>query len=453
MAFTSLTFIFVFLPAALLAVRLIPARMIRGKILALILLSLIFYAWGDVKSLPFLLLSVGFNYVSGRLLSSLKPQKKSANRYRKFVLASSCVADVGILCLFKYTSLYQPIGISFYTFSVLSYLIDIYWQKVECSDVLTDVCYMIFFPKMVSGPIVQYKDLRDQLLLMRKADADIMIGTNLFLIGMYKKVLLADSLGTAFWQIYALPQVSGMTAWLGMIFYGLQLYFDFSGYSDMAIGLARMFGLKIQPNFMYPYTSQSISEFWRKWHISLGAWFRDYVYIPLGGNRCSSLLQVRNLAVVWLLTGIWHGNSWNFVIWGIFHGCLVILEKFALKGIQERVPKGIRIFVTNLLVFAGWVFFFSTSLSEAFQYFGKMFGSDGVGFVDRSFLYYLANNGILLAAAILGTGPWVHRIYESVVFKKGKALWGAVILHVLLIVFCIANLVGSTYQTFLYFKF
>lgn len=444
---------FLFLPIALLAGRLIPAHMPRIKALALILLSLIFYAWGDMKALPILLLSVGFNYASGRLLSSLKPQRKSKNLYRKIVMATSCITNVGMLCLFKYSGLSQPVGVSFYTFSALSYLADIYREKAECGDVLTDVCYMTFFPKLVSGPIVQYKDMKEQLVQMKKTDADVMIGVHLFMIGMFKKVLLADNLGIAFQQIYDLPKMAGMTAWLGMIYYGLQLYFDFSGYSDMAIGLARMFGFKFQPNFMYPYTSEGISEFWRKWHISLGAWFREYVYIPLGGNRCSKAAQFRNLSVVWLLTGIWHGNTWNFVVWGIFHGAMVVLEKFALKDITERIPRGLRIFMTDLLVFLGWVFFFSPSLTESFRYFGRMFGADGVGFVNGAFLYYLLNHLVLLVVSVIGCGPWVHRIYENIVFKQRKAFLGAVILHVVLFIFCIAYMVGSTYQTFMYFKF
>ena len=248
--------------------------------------------------------------------------------------------------------------------------------------------------------------------------------------------------------------MSAGTAWLGMILYSLQLYFDFSGYSDMAIGLAKCFGFDFAKNFDYPYLSTSISEFWRRWHISLGAWFRDYVYIPLGGNRCSKHRQLINLAVVWLLTGLWHGSAWNFVLWGVYHGIFVILEKFVLKDFLPKIPKALRIFITVLLVFFGWVLFFSPSLMGAIHYYGQMFGAGHMGLFDGTFRYYFFGSLRLLIVAFIGCGPLVHRIHQRLCyFKGGKLTYVSVALFVLLLVLCVAYMMSATYSSFLYVQF
>jgi alginate O-acetyltransferase complex protein AlgI len=311
-----------------------------------------------------------------------------------------------------------------------------------------------FFPKLISGPIVRYQEMESQLQSRKMAPAKLGAGVNLFLVGLFKKVLLADNLGTGFAAISGLTTMSVGTAWLGMVLYSLQLYFDFSGYSDMAIGLAKMFGFSFEKNFDYPYLSTSITEFWRRWHISLGRWFREYVYIPLGGNRCSRPKQLRNLAVVWLLTGLWHGASWTFILWGIYHGAFVILEKFVIRGRTDKLPKALRVLPCCLIVFLGWVLFFSPNLGSALHYYGQMFGKGGLGLVDSVCKYYLSSNILLLLAAVLGCGPWVQRLHQRLYALHGKATLGlSVGLYVVLLVLTVAYLVSATYTSFLYFQF
>ena len=348
-----------------------------------------------------------------------------------------------------------PLGISFFTFSVLSYVFDVYRGRAEVQKNFLDFSlYVTFFAKVTSGPIVQYKDMAPQLRERQMVPAKFGAGISMFLVGLGKKVLIADNLGATFSAISGLSTMSAGTAWLGMILYSLQLYFDFSGYSDMAIGLAKCFGFDFSANFDYPYLSASISEFWRRWHISLGAWFRDYVYIPLGGNRCSKERQLINLAVVWLLTGLWHGSAWNFVIWGVYHGIFVILEKFVLKDIWPKVPKFLRIFVTTLLVFFGWVLFFSPSLSGAIHYYGQMFGAGHMGLFDGTFRYYFFGSLRLLIVAFLGCGPIVRRIHQRLCYYKGgKRTYVSVIGFVLLLILCVAYMMSATYSSFLYVQF
>ena len=314
--------------------------------------------------------------------------------------------------------------------------------------------YILFFPKLISGPIMQYKDFREQLAQQTAKNRYFTSGMHRFIIGLFKKVLLADNLSTAFHQISSLHQMAGLTAWLGMIFYSLELYFDFSGYSDMAIGLAEMFGFRMEKNFDYPYLSDGVTDFWRRWHISLGRWFRDYVYIPMGGNRCSREKQFRNLAVVWILTGLWHGNTLNFLFWGIYHGFFVILEKFAIGQKRLSIPKWVRVFLTDLIAFIGWIFFFTPSIGAAFRYIGQMFGADGLGFANRASAYYLTSNLVLLIVAVICCGPLLTRLHDALVYRGSKnAMYVSVALHVGLLLFCIANMVGATYSTFLYFRF
>ena len=335
MTFSTLSFIFVFLPISLLVYHLIPSGKSIWRKAALLLFSVLFYVWGDAPSLVVLLLSVLFNYLSGQEIRMLSADARDGMR-RKAAVITAVVVDVAVLGIFKYSRLTLPVGISFYTFSALSYIFDIYYGRVkDDGDLLDEMLYILFFPKLISGPIMQYKDFREQLAQQTAKNRYFTSGMHRFIIGLFKKVLLADNLSTAFHQISSLHQMAGLTAWLGMIFYSLELYFDFSGYSDMAIGLAEMFGFRMEKNFDYPYLSDGVTDFWRRWHISLGRWFRDYVYIPMGGNRCSREKQFRNLAVVWILTGLWHGNTLNFLFWGIYHGFFVILEKFAIG--QKRL--------------------------------------------------------------------------------------------------------------------
>ena len=468
MTFNTILFLFTFLPIALILYYIVPKRF---RNIPLVLLSLVFYAWGNPTYLILMAFSVVFNYITGLELDAYLQEERHTGA--KVTMISAVVVNLLILGFFKYygflistvnsitgltlsaPELPLPLGISFFTFSVLSYVFDVYRGRAAVQKNFLDFSlYVTFFAKVTSGPIVQYKDMAPQLRERQMVPAKFGAGISMFLVGLGKKVLIADNLGATFSAISGLSTMSAGTAWLGMILYSLQLYFDFSGYSDMAIGLAKCFGFDFSANFDYPYLSASISEFWRRWHISLGAWFRDYVYIPLGGNRCSKERQLINLAVVWLLTGLWHGSAWNFVIWGVYHGIFVILEKFVLKDIWPKVPKFLRIFVTTLLVFIGWVLFFSPSLSGAIHYYGQMFGAGHMGLFDGTFRYYFFGSLRLLIVAFLGCGPIVRRIHQRLCYYKGgKCTYVSVIGFVLLLILCVAYMMSATYSSFLYVQF
>ena len=350
----------------------------------------------------------------------------------------------------------MPIGVSFFTFTLLSYLYDVYRDKAPVAENIFDFAlYVTFFPKLVSGPIVQYKDMEEQIWERSVTAAKIGSGCRLFIIGLAKKILISGPIGTTFYAVTALPadQISVVTGWLGAITYALMLYFDFSGYSDMAIGLAQMFGFKFEKNFDYPYISSSITEFWRRWHISLGAWFRDYVYIPLGGSRAGTGATIRNLCIVWLLTGIWHGASWNFIFWGIYYGGLLLLEKFVFKNILEHIPLVIKRIFTLFLVLIGWVFFFSTSLTGALTWLGRMFGIGAAGFIDSNALYYLAGSWLMILVGIIGSIPLPTKLGSRIYRKNGIAIPLSVIFFAVLMLLCIAGMMSSTYSSFLYFQF
>lgn len=455
MTFSSLTFLFLFLPVSVAAFYLIPARFRTARKIVLLALSVLFYAWGDASLLPVLLLSVCFNYFSGVQISALK--EKNNLSAARFVMISAVAVNAGALAFFKYAGVAFPLGVSFYTFSAISYILDLYMDRAEADkNFLNAAFYMLFFPKVISGPIVEYKDMQEQIREMKAASREEFCGgLYLFLIGLFKKVLIADPVGITFDRLQASSQVSAGTAWLTLIFYSLQLYFDFSGYSDMAIGLARTFGFSFEMNFDCPYTSSSPTEFWRRWHISLGRWFRDYVYIPLGGNRCSRSRQLLNLSVVWILTGLWHGNTLPFLFWGIYHGAFVILDKFCLKGFHEKAPKAFQVFLTTLMAFFGWSFFFNPTLADWGTFAGRLIGIGAAGAIDGTFLYNLRTNAILLVIAFIGCGPWIRRLHEKFIYReKGSAaFWASAAVHAVLFVFTIGNMVGSTYQTFLYFRF
>ena len=314
--------------------------------------------------------------------------------------------------------------------------------------------YITFFPKLISGPIARYEDFGPQLTEPpAPGREDLYAGAELFLMGLFKKVLLADRLGTAFAAVGGLGTMAAGTAWLGMILYSFQLYFDFSGYSDMAVGLARMLGFHIDKNFDYPYLSRSVTEFWRRWHISLGAWFREYVYIPLGGNRKGPARQLLNLLAVWVLTGLWHGSTLNFLVWGLWHGLFIILERFVLRDGLERVPGFFRVLGACLVAFFGWVLFFSPSLGSALRYFGQMFGG-GTGLWDGTATYTLRNNLVLLAAACLFAGPVMNRLRENLIARfPRRAPAVSLLVNAALLAFATAGMVNATYSSFLYFQF
>ena len=469
MAFNDISFLFVFFPLALLAHKLMP---MPGKNVVLLVVSLLFFAWGSPEYVLLLILSIVFNYFTGLQMHKQKEEKDEKGL--KFTLWSAVAVNLLLLGFFKYwgfvieninallrvqipvRQLSMPLGISFFTFSILSYLFDVYRDKAPAQKNILDFSLFVsFFPKLVSGPIVQYADFASQLHQRKCTDAKFGSGCRLFLIGLAKKVLLSNTLGTTFYAVTALPDdgVSVVTAWLGAISYSLMLYFDFSGYSDMAIGLAQMFGFQFEKNFDYPYMSTSITEFWRRWHISLGAWFRDYVYIPLGGSRGGDKTTVRNLLIVWALTGIWHGANWNFIFWGLYYGGLLLLEKFVLKDILAKIPNLFRIIGTVILVVIGWVFFFAPSLGSAFLWLGKMFGIGAAGFLDATARYYFAGSWIILLISAVSAYPIGARLGSNVYRSRKNAVALSVLWFAVLLLLCLAGMMSSTYSSFLYFQF
>lgn len=467
MAFHDFSFLFVLFPLVLLAHRLMP---VKGRNVILLLFSLLIFAWGEPRYVILMLLSIVFNYFSGLEIAAYKAKEKPEKA--KFALISAVIVNLALLGFFKYSGflaenlnallglnlavpkMSMPIGISFFTFSILSYLFDVYRDKAPAAkNVLDFSLFVTFFPKLVSGPIVQYSKMEEQIRERTIKPAMFGQGCRLFLIGLAKKMLLSNTIGTTFYALTAMEEVSVVSAWLGAISYALMLYYDFSGYSDMAIGIARMFGFVFDKNFDYPYISSSITEFWRRWHISLGAWFRDYVYIPLGGSREGQGKTIRNLCIVWLLTGIWHGASWNFLVWGAYYGILLILEKFVLKSVLEKLPNAVKRAFTLVLVLIGWVFFFSADLGSAISWLGQMFGIGAAGVMDTAAKYYLASSWLVLLIGILGATPLCANLGSNV-YRGGKV---PVALSVVwfggLLVLCIAGMMTGTYSTFLYVQF
>lgn len=470
MAFSTLVFPFVFLPVSLILYFVLPKRL---KNAALVVCSLVFFAWGTPEYLVLMVLDIAFHYFAGRELALQKARGRSG----RFVLVSSVLVNLLLLGFFKYygflvdnlnallgtalraRELPMPIGVSFFTFSLLSYLFDVYRDRAPAArNVLDFSLYVTFFPKLVSGPIVQYAEMEPQLRDHPVTREGFGSGARLFLIGLAKKVLLANTLGTTFYALSALPmtQLSTLSAWLGAVCYALMLYFDFSGYSDMAIGLASMFGFRFGKNFDYPYVSQSITEFWRRWHISLGAWFRDYVYIPCGGSRAGTVRTIANLLLVWLLTGIWHGAGWNFVVWGLYFGVILMMEKIGLLRLLEKAPVFLRHLYTMLLVMLSWAIFAFDSLGQGVQFIGALFGGGG-RLWDGQGVYLLYSSAVLLVLLILGsTGlPRKAAALAGGKLRAHPAVFTAVELGLILagFVLCVAFLVDASYNPFLYFRF
>ena len=466
MLFSSIVFLFTFLPIILILYYLVPRPM---KNVILLFGSLLFYAWGEPVYIFLMIFSILFNYICGLDIARNLGDQAAARRsliftmavnicilgffkYEGFVLDSlSAVLPVDI----PYRALALPIGISFYTFQILSYIIDVYRGHVKVQTNLLDFAlYVTMFPQLIAGPIVQYADVDRQLHVRKESWGKFGEGSMFFIRGLAKKVLLANTIGMVYTEVAALApgKVSVLSAWIGCIAYAFQIYFDFSGYSDMAIGLGKMFGFEFLKNFDYPYISQSITEFWRRWHISLGSWFREYVYIPLGGNRVPVIKHLRNLLIVWFLTGLWHGAAWNFVAWGLYYGFILILEKYFLGRVLDRLPAVIRHIYSLVLVLIGWVFFFSPTLGGAVDYIQLMFGVGANGLVDSEGLYLLTTNLLLLILLVIGSTPIVHRAYERVMAGRGKILANCVV-YAAMFLLCIAYLVTETYNPFLYFRF
>lgn len=468
MLFSSIVFLFTFLPAVMILYYLLP---VRFRNVILLLASLVFYAWGEPVYLFLMLLSILFNYFSGLDIARNLQDKRAAKRSLVFNL----IINLAVLGFFKYEgfvldtlngilpvhisyhALPLPIGISFYTFQILSYIIDVYRGNVKVQTNLPNFAlYVTMFPQLIAGPIVQYADVDEQLASREVSWTKFGEGSMYFIRGLAKKVLLANTSGMIFTEVSGLAKgnIAVMTAWLGAFAYMFQIYFDFSGYSDMAIGLGKMLGFEFNMNFNYPYVSKSITEFWRRWHISLSRWFRDYVYIPLGGNRVSKIKHIRNLLIVWFLTGLWHGAAWNFVAWGLYYGVILIIEKYLLSPVLDRLPDVVRHIYSIVLVVIGWVLFFSSSFGQAADYIRVMFGAGAHGFADRESMYLLTSNLILWLILIFGSTPLVHFRYEHMLRSKK---WNTTIInsvvYAALFIVCIAYLVTETYNPFLYFRF
>lgn len=468
MLFSSIVFLFSFLPAVMILYYLLP---VRFRNVILLLASLVFYAWGEPVYLFLMLLSILFNYFSGLDIARNLQDKRAAKRSLVFNL----IINLAVLGFFKYEgfvldtlngilpvhisyhALPLPIGISFYTFQILSYIIDVYRGNVKVQTNLPNFAlYVTMFPQLIAGPIVQYADVDEQLASREVSRTKFGEGSMYFIRGLAKKVLLANTSGMIFTEVSGLAKdnIAVMTAWLGAFAYMFQIYFDFSGYSDMAIGLGKMFGFEFNMNFNYPYVSKSITEFWRRWHISLSSWFRDYVYIPLGGNRVSKIKHIRNLLIVWFLTGLWHGAAWNFMAWGLYYGVILIIEKYLLSPVLDRLPDVVRHIYSIVLVVIGWVLFFSSSFGQAADYIRVMFGAGAHGFADRESMYLLTSNLILWLILIFGSTPLVHFRYEHMLRTKK---WNTTIInsvvYAALFIVCIAYLVTETYNPFLYFRF
>jgi alginate O-acetyltransferase complex protein AlgI len=469
MIFSSVFFVFLFLPIVLLAYFIVPGKL---KNVVILISSLIFYAWGEPVYIVLMIFSIVYNYIAGIEIDYHREEGRDGRV--KFVFLMSVVVNLLILGFFKYygfvidnlnhilpieipnRALALPIGISFYTFQTLSYVIDVYWGNVKVQkNLIYFGTYISMFPQLIAGPIVRYADVEEQLSDRRVSLAKIGSGAAWFLRGLGKKVLLANNIGMAYDAIAALPgdEVSVLAAWIGCAAYTFQIYFDFSGYSDMAIGLGRMFGFDFMKNFDYPYTSTSITEFWRRWHISLGSWFREYVYIPLGGNRVSTPKHIRNLFVVWMLTGLWHGAAWNFIFWGIYYGVLLMVEKYLFMDILERLPRIIRHIYTMLLVMIGWVFFFSPSMGSAVAYIGRMFGIGAAGLVNPTAVYYLYNYILLFLVLIICSVPYTYKKFSGFMQRRRSRLGVAIAAYVAIFVLSAAYLVNATYNPFLYFRF
>ena len=466
MVFASLEFLFYYLPAVLLVYLITPRRL---KNALLFVSGVLFYSWGEPVYVWVMLVSTLIDYAAGRLMARTESRKK-----RFVCLIVSIVMNLGLLFVFKYSSfavgvfnsvfgtgipdpgLPLPIGISFFTFQSMSYTIDLYRGKISVQKSFVNfAAYVTCFPQIVAGPIVKYGDIASELEDRRVSVGDLSDGVTLFITGLAKKVLLANTIGEFWTEIKALDYstLPALTAWIGIIAFGFQIYFDFSGYSDMAIGMGKMLGFNFPQNFNYPYMSKSVSEFWRRWHITLGSWFKEYVYFPLGGSRCSKLKTVRNLLIVWLLTGLWHGASFNFLLWGLWFGALIVIEHLWLGRLLKRLPGAVSWLYTSSAVLFGWVLFDTATLSDAWSYFAAMFGGGG-SFADYGTLAIISESAISFALCIFFAYDAVSNYISRIGGDNSRVV---VVLRPLvtcaLLIACTSYLVNSGYNPFLYFNF
>ena len=466
MVFSSLEFIFVFLASVLAVYYLVPPK---ARNIVLLLFSLVFYGWGEPVYVFLMIATITVDYICGYIIGrDLDSKPKRA----KVTLIVSIVINLALLGVFKYYDFFAgtlnsllgrgvfptlgltlPIGISFYTFQALSYVIDVYRRDARVQkNIAAFGTYVTLFPQLIAGPIVRYADVDDQLRERTHSLTLFASGCRTFICGLAKKILLANAAGAMWNSLSAAAEPDALGAWLAIVFYTFQIYFDFSGYSDMAIGLGKMFGFSFRENFYSPYVSESITEFWRRWHISLSTWFREYVYIPLGGNRKGVGRTYFNLFCVWLLTGLWHGASWNFVLWGLYYFALLVIEKTFLLRLLERAPKFLRHIYSMAAVIFGWLLFVIEDVSSIGAYLSRMFGGTGV-FATQITVYELVRNLVFLAILILASTPAPKKLWYKL-YSKGTP-WRIVqsVVCAIAFVLCIAYLVDSSYNPFLYFRF
>lgn len=473
MVFSSSVFLLAFLPAVLVFYFLIPAKYTSGRNAVLLAASLIFYGWGEPKYILLMLLSILFNYLLALTIENRRIREK---RYSIKIILLICVAgNLSILGFFKYTdfllhtisqisgsnlgllNIALPVGISFYTFQTMSYVIDVYRGTVKAQrNLLAFALYVSLFPQLIAGPIVRYRDV-EPALSCRADDTDrIAEGIRRFIIGFAKKVLLANQIFVLWNEISRMDTISASAAWLGALAFTMQIYFDFSGYSDMAIGLGKIFGFDYQENFNYPYTACSITDFWRRWHISLSSWFKEYVYVPLGGNRKGLPRQIFNIAVVWALTGLWHGAGWNFILWGVYFAVILICEKLFLLKMTEKLPHVFRHLYAMVFIIAGWVIFAIDDMTKMAHYFSMMFGASG-SFIDDTFLYFVETRALLLIVCILCATPFPARLFKAAEkrLKNHQTIRWSLEIPLFLAGFLLtaAFLVSGSYNPFLYFRF
>lgn len=474
MLFSSSVFLYLFLPITLFGYFVIFRKSRKWQNIFLLFVSLFFYAWGEPKFVLIMLLSIFMNWAFGLLVD--KQKSKENKKYGKVIIGCTVVFNLAILFVFKYLAfsaevvnelfnvdmklpnIALPIGISFFTFQAMSYVIDVYRDRgIVQKNILNVGLYISFFPQLIAGPIVRYETIAEQIENRRETLNDFADGFARFIIGLSKKVLLANNFAVVadglFDSLADGTSISVASAWLGAICYTLQIFFDFSGYSDMAIGLGKMFGFHFLENFNYPYISRSVSEFWRRWHISLGTWFRDYVYIPLGGSRVNKPRLVFNLFVVWLLTGIWHGANWTFIIWGLMYFILLTIEKLTGFGKFLEKSKIFNWIYTMFFVVLGWVLFRSNSIVDAVIYFKSMFGVNSNVLCDETFKEYFLQILIYLVFGILFSFPFIPKIRGKL--KKYCSLYDVcyVVIMMALLIVSISNIVSDSYNPFIYFNF
>ena len=462
--FSSLVFMFAYLPITLLAYYLVPRQ---GRNIFLFIVNLIFYGWGEPRLVLLMVFNIFFNYIGGWLVDKYRADAKK----KKLFLILTCVLDIGILAVFKYTGMITetlnmlpflnipelqislPIGISFYTFQTMSYVIDVYRDDAPVSkNFINFGTYVALFPQLIAGPIVRYRDVAEQLVNRRETLEMFTKGVKLFMVGLAKKVIIANTMGTLTTNIFATTDENGVVGtWVGMIAYTFQIYFDFSGYSDMACGLGNMLGFEFLKNFNYPYIAKSITDFWRRWHISLSTWFKEYVYIPLGGNRKGVKRQILNLLIVWGLTGLWHGAAYNFVLWGLYYGLLLILEKFVLKKFLDRLPSFVQHIYTLFIIIIGWGLFYFTDVGQLGEFMVDLFNFGNGICGDQAFNLIMSNMPMLIIAAVAST-PLATMLYTR--FEHRRFMWIPETLYCMgVLAVSTASLVNQSYNPFLYFRF